>query len=146
MPIFEFKCVACKNVVEKVTLAKVKIETVPQTIIETCKGKCAGAKTRHQKIVSAPAYVGITPPATSKRATRMSEMRKAKDPAWKQRVKQGLNPEGKRLTNLKKNNRQDWENTVNTAYPDLREKQKEVVGRAKAGEFKTMYDAVAHKG
>lgn len=136
----------CKTVVEKITLAKVKTTTVPTAIVETCKGKCSGAKTRHLRIVSAPAYVGSTPPATSKRATRMSEMRKAQDPAWKTRVKQGLNPEGRKLTNLRRNNRRDWEKTVETAYPDLREKQKEVVGRAKAGEFKTMYDAVAHKG
>lgn len=143
MPLYEFRCVNCKHVVEKFVQRRVKDSTVPREIIEPCGGKCAKAKTRHMRIVSAPAYVGSTPPATSKRVTRMSEIRKTKDPAWKTRVKAGLNPDGKKLTNLKKTNRKEWEETVQTAYPDLRDKQEEVVGRARHGEFKTLFDATA---
>lgn len=143
MPIFEYRCKNCKHVVEKITLKPVKDSKLPQEIIEPCQGKCALAKTRHVRLVSVPAYVGGTPPATSKRVTQMREMRKTQDHAWKQRVKSGLNPDGKKLTNLRKRNRKDWESTVEKAYPDLKEKQKEVVGRAKHGEFKTIYDAVA---
>lgn len=141
MPIHEYACINCRHKVEKITLKPVKENTLPQEIKEKCTAKCSGAITRHIRVVSAPAYVGLTPPATSKRATRMSQMRQAKDKNWKQRVRKGLNPEGKRLTNLRKENRQEWQATVDQAYPDLQEKQKEVVGRAKAGEFKTFYDA-----
>jgi hypothetical protein len=87
--------------------------------------------------------MGLKPPGTSARVTKMSEIRKTKDPSWKQRVKAGLNPDGKKLTNLKKQNRQEWESTVKEAYPDLKEKQKEVVGRVKHGEFKTLFDATS---
>lgn len=65
----------------------------------------------------------------------MSQMRPAKDPAWKDRVKAGLNPDGKPLTNLRQLNNAEWEEQVQTAFPDLAEKQREVVGRAKAGEL-----------
>jgi hypothetical protein len=142
MPIYEYSCVNCRNKVEKITQRLVKETTVPQQIIQKCVGrKCAGAVTRHIRQVSAPAYVGLTPPATSQKATRMSQMREAKDKNWKQRVKKGLNPEGKKLTNRKKENRKEWEATVETAFPDLKEKQREVVGRVKAGEFKVLTDA-----
>lgn len=72
----------------------------------------------------------------------MAQMRKPQDKTWKERVKKGLNPDGKKLTNLRRENRREWEETVQTAYPDLSEKQKEVVGRAKAGEFKGVVDAI----
>lgn len=133
MPIFEFGCINCKTKKEKITLAKVKPETVPTQIIEHCK-KC-NAVTRHARVVSKPAYVGLTPPGTSKRVTTMAQMRKPKDPEWKKRVKQGLNPDGKKLTNMKKLNEAEWEEQVQTAFPDLAEQQKEVIGRAKAGEL-----------
>jgi hypothetical protein len=125
--------VNCKSTIEKIVLAKVKLSTVPVQIIEKCK-KC-NAITRHMRQVSAPAYVGTTPPGTSKKATQMSQLRKPKDPQWKQRVKAGLNPAGKPLLNLKELNRAEWEEQVQTAFPDLEEKQKEVAGRARTGEL-----------
>jgi len=142
VPIFEYQCANCRNKIEKITLKPVRDATVPQEITHKCGGKCAGAITRHRRLISAPAYVGLTPPATSKKVTTMAQMRPAKDKSWKARVKKGLNPDGKKLTNLRKENRQEWESTVETAYPDLQEKQKEVVGRAKAGEFKDVYAAI----
>lgn len=141
MPIFEFVCLNCKTKKEKITQAKVKPETVPQQIVEKCS-KCA-ALTRHVRIVSKPAYVGVTPPGTAKRVTAMSQMRKPKDPAWKERVKAGLNPDGKPLTNLRDLNSREWEAQVQTAFPDLAEKQKEVVERAKAGELGTRATSLA---
>lgn len=143
MPIFEYACVNCKNRIEKITLKAVKDDTVPKTIIEKCKGKCSGARTRHNRMVSAPAYVGTTPPGTSKRVTRMSEMRPAQDPAWKQRVKKGLNPEGKRLTNRKRENREEWQQTVDSAFPDHKEKKKEVRRAAQLGEITTISEGLA---
>jgi predicted nucleic acid-binding Zn ribbon protein len=143
VPIFEYSCSNCRNKIEKITLKPVRDTTVPQTIIEPCKGKCAGAKTRHIRQVSAPAYVGLTPPATSKRATRMAEMRQAKDPQWKQRVKKGLNPEGKRLTNLRKEHREEWKQMADSAFPDHKEKKKEVKKAAAMGEFKTISEGLA---
>jgi hypothetical protein len=141
MPIYVYACTNCRNKVEKITLRVVKDSTLPTEIKQRCTAKCAGAITRHTRCITAPAYVGLNPPATSQKVTRMSEMRKPKDTGWKQRVMQGLNPEGKKLTNLRKENRKEWETTVETAFPDLKEKQKEVVGRAKTGEFKTFFDA-----
>jgi hypothetical protein len=142
MPIFVYRCVNCKTNVEKITLKPVKDTTLPPQIIEPCTSKkCAGATTRHRRVVTAPSYVGLTPPATSKRVTRMSQVRPARDVNWKNRIKQGLNPDGKRLSNLRKQNRQEWESTVKEAFPDLKEKQQEVVGRARKGEFGTIYDA-----
>lgn len=142
MPIYEYRCVNCKNVVEKITLRIVKEATLPTEIREKCTKKCSGAITRHVRIVSLPAYVGLTPPATSEKATRMREMRPAKDKNWKARVKKGLNPEGKKLTNLRKEQREIWKETVDTSYPDLDEKRKEVAGRARTGEIKTWTDAI----
>lgn len=144
MPIFEYRCVNCKSKVEKITLKPVKENTVPPHIVEKCLStKCAGAVTRKMRMVSAPAYVGLTPPASSQKATRMRELRPPKDKNWKARVKKGLSPDGKRLTNLKKESRKEWEGTVSDAFPDLKEKQKEVVGRAKHGEFKTLFEATS---
>ena len=143
MPIFEYGCTNCRTKVEKIVLRKVISETVPKEILERCK-KC-GAITRHARVVSKPAYVGLTPPGTSKKSTRMSQMRKTKDPAWKSRVKQGLNPDGKRLTNLKDVNRAEWKEQMDTAFPDLEEKQKEVVSRAEAGEYTSVVSAVLGK-
>lgn len=137
MPIFEYACINCKHKIEKITLAKVKPETVPQQVAQSCVGKCGGAITRHTRVVSKPAYVGLTPPGTAKKVATMAQMRKPKDPAWKQRVKQGLNPDGRPLTNMKQLNAQEWEEQVQTAFPDLAEQQREVVGRARAGELGT---------
>ena len=139
MPIFVFRCVNCKTPIEKIVLAKVKVSTVPVQVIERCK-KC-NAITRHARAITAPAYVGTTPPGTSKKSTQMSQLRKPKDPNWKERVKRGLNPEGKPLLNLKELNRHEWEEQVQTAFPDLREKQKEVAGRAEAGELTNIVSA-----
>jgi hypothetical protein len=141
MPIYEYVCANCRNKVEKITLKIVKDSTVPQEIKQKCTAKCAGMITRHRRCITAPAYVGLTPPATSKRVTTMAQMKKPTDPDWKKRVKKGINADGKKLPNLRKENRQQWNATVDSAFPDLVEKQKEVVGRAKAGEFKTFFDA-----
>lgn len=103
-------------------------------IVERC-AKC-GAITRHARVVSKPAYVGISPPGTSKKVTSMSQLRKPKDPDWKNRIKKGLNPDGKPLTNMRALNNYEWEEQVQTAYPDLEEKQKEVAGRLKSGDYK----------
>jgi transketolase len=133
MPIFVFSCVNCKSKVEKIVLAKVKVSTVPAQIVERCK-KC-NALTRHLRAITAPAYIGVTPPGTSKKATQMSQLRTPKDKDWKERVKKGLNPAGQSLTNLKELNQREWEEQVDTAFPDLKEKQKEVAGRVKTGEL-----------
>jgi hypothetical protein len=138
MPIFEFSCVNCRSKIEKIVMAKVKASTVPTQIVQECK-KCK-AITRHARAVSAPAYVGVTPPGTSQRSTQMSQLRKPKDPNWKQRVKLGLAPDGKRLTNLKELNQHEWEEQVQTAIPNLREKQEEVAGRAKSGELTNLVE------
>ena len=74
----------------------------------------------------------------------MGQMRKAKDPKWKERVKAGLNPDGRPLTNLRELNRNEWEEQVQTAFPDLEEKQKEVVGRVRAGEYSNVLTEVSH--
>lgn len=145
MPIYEYRCVNCKNVIEKITLKIVKEATLPTEIKEKCTKKCSGAITRHIRIVSAPAYVGLTPPATSKNTTRMSQMRQPKDPNWKARVKKGLNPEGKKLRNRKREAREEWRTTVNESFPDLAEKRQEVAGRARTGEIKTWTDAIHAK-
>jgi hypothetical protein len=139
MPIFVFRCINCKSPVEKIVLAKVKASTVPTQIVQPCQ-KCA-ALTRHLRAVTAPSYVGTTPPGTSQAVTRMSQIRPPKDKDWKTRVLRGLNPAGRPLTNLRELNRQDWEEQVETAFPNLQEKQQEVVGRAKTGELTNLITA-----
>lgn len=140
MPIYVYSCANCRAQKEKITLKIVKDSTVPSEIVEPCVGKCKGIITRHLRVITAPSYVGLTPPASSKRATRMSEMRKPRDVNWKARVKKGLNPNGKKLTNLRKEQRDFVTQTVAQSYPDLAEQKKEVRGRVIAGDYKTLKD------
>jgi hypothetical protein len=144
MPLYEYSCVNCKKKVEKLVLAKVKESTVPQQILQRCAGKCS-AVTRHVRLISAPAYVGMTPPGTSKKATLMRELRKPKDENWKKRVKLGLAPDGKPLTNLKSVNREEWEEQIQTAIPDLKEKQMEIAGRAEKGELTSVLEGATRE-
>jgi predicted nucleic acid-binding Zn ribbon protein len=103
VPIWEYKCKNCGNKVEKITLS-VRV-AVPDEIAERCP-KCMG-KTRHLKVVSAPAFMKVRKPGTGPVAT-MRNMRPPKDKHWKQRVKEGLTPDGQKLTNMKEQSLKDW--------------------------------------
>jgi putative FmdB family regulatory protein len=103
MPIWEYKCKNCGHKVEKVTLsARV---AVPTEIAERCP-TCMG-KTRHLRQVPVPAFMKARQPGTGPVAT-MKQMRPAKDKNWKQRIRQGLTADGKKLTDLKQESIKDW--------------------------------------
>ena len=111
MPIWEYRCINCGHAVEKITLkANVK---VPDEIGETCP-KCQG-RTRHRREVPRPAIMKAGKPGTRSDGTprSMKELRPARDKHWKQRVKEGLAPDGKtKLTDLKAESMKDWAGIV----------------------------------
>jgi hypothetical protein len=64
----------------------------------------------------------------------MSQMKKPKDPNWKKRVIAGLNPDGKKLTDLHQQHRSDWGETIQSAIPHHVEQKQELRDRTNKGE------------
>lgn len=66
--------------------------------------------TRHERAISLPAVVSHAPgdnPTFS-----MKDLRPAKDKNWKNRILQGLNPDGKPLTDRKAESAKAWEQVI----------------------------------
>ena len=97
MPIYEYRCVGCQTVVEKVTNA-VGVRA-PEAIANFCAKE--QQMTKHERIISAPALSG------SRSASPMSDKRPA-DAHWKTRVLEGRAPDGRPLTNRVAESAKAW--------------------------------------
>ena len=136
MPIWEYRCNNCGTLIEKITLsAKV---AVPQEIVHQCK-KCQGL-TRHVRNVPKPAIMSVRKPGQPRPDAKMKDIRPAKDKHWKQRVKEGLAPDGKtKLSDLKAESLNHWAETTAKAVGGdavLQDAAKEAKERAEKMGFK----------
>lgn len=138
MPIWEYRCNNCGTIIEKITLsAKV---AVPQEIVHQCK-RCQGL-TRHVRNVPKPAVMRVGKPGTPKPGStpKMRDLRPARDKHWKQRIKEGLAPDGKtKLSDLKAESMHHWAETTARAVGGddvLQDAAKEAKERAEKLGFK----------
>lgn len=133
MPIWEYRCKNCGTKVEKITLsARIAVPDEIAVPCPLCKGK-----TRHLRAVAAPAFMQARQPGTGPVA-RMRDIRPTRDKHWKQRVKEGIAPDGRKLTDLKQQSVRDWAEMTTTAVggaANLQAATQEVKERAAASGF-----------